>query len=108
MKTVLQPAGNHVLVVDTPVSTEISGIRLPDNVRQQEMVFGTVVSCGPLVVTAKAEDRIAYGPYAGKGVVLNGVEFRIMKEEQIEAYVRTVNPALQGVDRCDCSKGDLD
>jgi len=90
MKTILEPAGSHILVVDTAEVTEISGIQLPDNTRQKEMLFGTVVFCGPNTVGTKSGDRVAYGPYAGKSVVMNGTEFRLMLEEQIEAYIRQV------------------
>lgn len=87
-KSFLEPATDHLLVVDMPRSTSIDGIDLPDNQRQQEMVFGTVVFAGPDAEATKPEDRICYGPYAGKTVVLDGVEFRLLKEGQIEAYVR--------------------
>lgn len=87
-KTFLEPAGDHCLVVDMPQETVIEGITMPDNERQKEMVFGTVVFAGPLALKTHSEDRICYGPYAGKTVVLEGIEFRIIKEGQIEAYVR--------------------
>jgi co-chaperonin GroES (HSP10) len=87
----MQPAGDHVIVVDNPRETSIDGISMPDNVKQQEMAFGTVVFVGPKVSgDTKIEDIVCYGPYAGKSMVLNGVEFRIMKEGQIEAYVRNI------------------
>lgn len=89
-KNILEPAANHVLIVDSPRETEIAGISLPDNVKQQEMVFGTVIFVGPGMVNTKVQDRVCYGPYAGKNVVLEGIEFRLMLEEQIEAYVRAV------------------
>ena len=88
-KTYLEMAGDHVLLVDTPRDATIDGITLPDNVKQQDMVFGLVVSIGPKVSGyTKPEDRVCYGPYAGKEVALDGVVFRIMVEDQIEAYVR--------------------
>ena len=44
---------------------------------------------GPKVSTdTQPEDRICYGPYAGKNVVLDGIEFRLLREGQVEAYVR--------------------
>jgi chaperonin GroES len=89
-KNILEPAAGHVLLVDSPRETMIEGITMPDNVKQQEMVFGTVVFVGPGMVNTKVQDRVCYGPYAGKNVVLEGIEFRLMKEEQIEAYVRAV------------------
>jgi co-chaperonin GroES (HSP10) len=84
----LEPAGDHILLVDSPRETTLEGICLPDNVKQQEMVFGTVVYRGPLAVNTKPEDRVCYGPYAGKSVILDGVEFRLLHEGQIEAYIR--------------------
>ena len=88
-KSYLEPANDLLLVVDSPRETMIDGISMPENQRQQDMVFGTVVFTGPLVSpSTKQEDRICYGPYAGKTVVIEGVEFRLLKEGQIEAYIR--------------------
>lgn len=89
-KEFLEPSGDYLLAVDTPhQETTVDGITLPDNERQKEMMFGTVVFIGPMVsVCTKVEDRICYGPYAGKIVVFNGVAFRSLREEQIEFYVR--------------------
>lgn len=95
-KSTLQPANDMILVVDSPRETAIDGIVLPDNMKQQEMVFGTVIFIGPVVSPATAvSDRVAYGPYAGKTIVLDGVEFRLLREGQIEAYIRTVPDPVQ-------------
>lgn len=89
-ETYLEPAGDHILVVDSMVGTNIDGIELPDNVRNREMVYGTVVVVGPKCdkQITHAKDTVCYGPYAGKTVVLNGTEFRSIREEHIEAYIR--------------------
>lgn len=87
-KTILEPANIHVLAVDLPRTTSIDGIEMPDNERQQDMVFGVVVAAGPLATETKAEDRICYGPYAGKNVILDGVVFRLLLQGQIEGYLR--------------------
>ena len=84
----IEPANDHVLVADAPRETTISGISMPDNVKQQEMVFGIVVSIGPDVLHTRPEDQIFYGPYAGKSIVINGIEFRLLREGQIEGYLR--------------------
>ena len=86
--TFLEPASDHLLVVDTPFETTLDGISLPDNVRQQEMIFGTVVFVGPDADFTKVEDQVCYGPYAGKTVVFHGTEFRLLREGQIEMYIR--------------------
>ena len=87
-KHTLEPGKHHVLVVDRDRKQVIDGIELPDNVKQQEMVFGYVIAVGPDCEDAKPQDTVCYGPYAGKNVVLDGVEFRIMLEDSIEAWVR--------------------
>lgn len=97
-KTILEPANDYVLVADSPREITIDGISLPDNVKQQEMVFGTVIFVGPESKHTKPEDRICYGPYAGKSVVLDGLEFRLLREGQIEAYVRTVKEPDHGTE----------
>lgn len=84
----LEPANSHLLIRDDPREVTIEGITLPDNVRQQEMVFGTVVAVGLKVWDTKPGDHVCYGPYAGKGVILGGLELRLMLEGQIEGYVR--------------------
>jgi co-chaperonin GroES (HSP10) len=84
----LEPANDHVLVADNPVSTVIDGIEMPDAVRQQEMLFGVVVAKGPLALSTEPGNRVCYGPYAGKTIVLNGHELRLLREGQIESYVR--------------------
>lgn len=87
-KNFLEPASDHVLVVDNPRETTLDGISLPDNVRQQEMAYGTVVYVGPDTKHTKPEDQVCYGPYAGKTVAFDGFEFRLLCEGQIEMYIR--------------------
>jgi co-chaperonin GroES (HSP10) len=87
-KSYLEPANDYVMVVDSPRETTIDGIIMPDNQKQQEMVFGTVIFVGPEALKTMPEDRVCYGPYAGKTVVIDGVEFRIIRQGQIEGYIR--------------------
>jgi co-chaperonin GroES (HSP10) len=88
----LEPAGDHIIVLDSVASEKtLDGIILPDNEKQQEMVFGTVIFKGPLCSPwTHIEDTVAYGPYAGKFIIFQGVQFRLMKEGQIETYVRNI------------------
>ena len=87
-KSYIEPATDHVIVVDMPREVVIDGIVMPDNEKQQSMVYGTVVFVGPDAGRTKPEDRVMYGPYAGKGIVMEGTEFRLLREGQIEGYIR--------------------
>jgi co-chaperonin GroES (HSP10) len=91
-KNYLEPAGDNILVVDNlHTSTVIDGIEMPDNERQKDMLFGTVVFVGPDAKYTKPENVVCYGPYAGKLVAFEGVEFRALREGQIEFYLRKSN-----------------
>jgi co-chaperonin GroES (HSP10) len=89
--TYFDPATDHVLVAELPRETVIDGILMPDNEKQQEMVYGTVVLAGPDTRHTAAGNTIAYGPYAGKHIVVNGMQFRLLREGQIEGYLRKSN-----------------
>ena len=90
-KTRLEPMGDYLLVVDMPRTTILDEIELPSNIRQQEMTFGVVVAIGPNCLVLKEQDRICFGPYAGKGVVLEGVEFRLLRAGQVEGKIVSTN-----------------
>jgi co-chaperonin GroES (HSP10) len=89
-KTFVEPAGDAVLVVDIPQDSNIDGIMLPDNVRQLDMLVGLVIAVGPDAKhLTKPEDKVFYGPYAGKLVSVDGTQFRTIKQAHIELYLRT-------------------
>jgi len=92
---VIEPAGDYVIVADQPRDTTIDGIAMPDNIRNLEMLFGVIVFVGPNVTDKRTtpEQRVCYGPYAGKNVVMEGIEFRIIREGQIEGYIVKKTPA---------------
>ena len=88
-KSYLQPGGDRVLVIDKEQKNILGDMELPDNVRQLDMVYGYVIAVGPLSAPrVKPEETVCYGPYAGKLVNLEGVQFRILREGQIEAWIR--------------------
>lgn len=89
MAKVIVPAGDHVIVLENfGHETVIDGITMPENERQQEMAFGCVVFKGPKAFYTEVQDLVMFGPYAGKNAVIDGVQYRIMREGQIEAYLK--------------------
>ncbi len=84
----ITPFTDHILVFDLDrAMTTIDGIELPENVRQQDMMYGRVIAAGPLCQAVHPDDTIAYGPYAGKLISLDGVALKIMREGQAEARI---------------------
>lgn len=83
------PANDLVLILDIDGGTKLGDIDMPDNVRQKDMLSGRVIAVGLKVSDeTKKDDLVLYGPYAGKMTSLEGVQFRLVREGQIEAYVR--------------------
>ena len=98
----LVPEGDNVLVIDSDESTVLDGIELPSNAREKEMLFGTVVAVGPGARAAlTAGGRVAegtvvcYGPYAGINIILNGVQFRLMRAGQVAGHIEESNESVR-------------
>lgn len=87
-KTYLDPATDHVICAELAQTTIIDGIEQPDNVRQQEMMYGTVVYVGPDALRTHEGDHVAYGPYAGKYIIFEGFTFRLIRQGEIAMYIR--------------------
>lgn len=73
-----------------------SGILIPDTVKEKPLE-GEVISVGtgrktddgniiPLVV--KAGDKVLFGKYAGTEIKIDGIEYLLMKEDEILGIVR--------------------
>jgi chaperonin GroES len=91
-KTYIEPAGDHVIVAEGLQENTLDGITLPDNAKQQEMRTGVVVFTGPDVSKyTKVTNVVLYGPFAGKNIIVDGIEFRLLREGMIEAYLRKSN-----------------
>jgi co-chaperonin GroES (HSP10) len=90
-KNYIEPATDHVIVAESLQETVIDGITVPDNARQKEMLTGTAIFVGPDAHRTAAHDIVLYGPYAGKNIYIDGMEFRLLREGMIEAYIRKSN-----------------
>jgi len=93
-KIAFTPIEDRVLV--QPVAAETvsaSGIVLPDSA-QEAPNRGKVVAAGPgrfakdgsrVEMPVANGDEVIYGPYSGTKVELNGVEYKILRAEEILA-----------------------
>ena len=87
----IKPLADRVLVEPAAAETKTSsGIIIPDTAKEKPQK-GTVVAVGPGTkenpVTVKVGNKVLYGKYAGTELQLEGVDYLMMKENDILAIV---------------------
>ena len=90
-KIKIRPLADRVLIEPAAAETKTSsGIIIPDTAKEKPQK-GTVVAVGPGTkenpVTVKVGNKVLYGKYAGTELQLEGVDYLIMKENDILAVV---------------------
>ena len=90
-KIKIQPLADRVLIEPAAAETKTSsGIIIPDTAKEKPQI-GTVVAVGPGTkenpVTVKVGNKVLYGKYAGTELQLEGVDYLMMKENDILAIV---------------------
>ena len=87
----IKPLADRVLVEPAPAETKTAaGIIIPDNAKEKPQK-GTVVAVGngkkdePL--TVKVGDTVLYSKYGGTELKFEGVDYLIMREDDILAIV---------------------
>ncbi|MAS29115.1 MAG: co-chaperone GroES [Flavobacteriaceae bacterium] len=90
-KIKIQPLADRVLIEPAAAETKTSsGIIIPDTAKEKPQK-GTVVAVGPGTkenpVTVKVGNQVLYGKYAGTELQLEGVDYLMMKENDILAIV---------------------
>lgn len=95
------PAGYRILIVTSKVNEKTKGgVYLPEDLRKAEdtaTIIGKVLRLGPEAYNSK--ERFPTGPYCGEGdyiifrsyggtrFKLDGVEFRLLNDDAVEAVV---------------------
>jgi len=92
----IQPLGDRILIKPTEQAEEkIGGIIIPDTAKEKPQE-GEVVAVGPGKVlengtrqapSVKVGDKVLYGKYAGTEVKSGGLEYLIVREDDILAIV---------------------
>lgn len=83
--------GQRVAVLEPDEETTKGGLYIPDEAKEGSMKLneGVVVGIGEDVDFVKIDDYIYYTTYSGHTATRNGVEFRVMNEEDIIGRVLT-------------------
>lgn len=85
MSTPLTPLDDRVIAVkEKTANTTASGFFLPDSAKEKSSV-AVVEAVGPKAKSIKKGDRIVYKEYSATELKVNGVEYLIVKEEDILA-----------------------
>lgn len=86
-KVPLSPLGDYVVAQQEAAQTKTaSGLFLPDNAGEKPKI-ANVVAVGPLVKDVKVADKIIFGGYSNTDIKIDGVEYMLIKQENIFAKV---------------------
>lgn len=85
MSTPITPLADRVVAVREVAATKTaSGLYLPDNAKEQSSA-AKVEAVGPDVKSVKKGDRIVFKEYSTTELKISGIEYLIVKEEDILA-----------------------
>jgi len=87
----IKPLADRVLVKPIEAeTTTASGLIIPDSAKEKQQE-GTVIAIGNGTkdepMTVKVGDTVLFGKYAGTELVLEGIEYLIMREADILAII---------------------
>jgi chaperonin GroES len=94
------PLGDRILlkpILEEEVNKTASGIIIPDTVSKEKPEQGKVIAVGEgkwaeggkrIPVSVKVGDKVVFSRYGYEEIKLDGVEYYILKEENILAIIR--------------------
>lgn len=88
MSVPIQPLGDYVVAQQEAAQTKTaSGLYLPESA-QEKPKTSKIVAVGKNVKELKVGDRIVFKTYGGTDLKLEGVEYAIIKEEDVLATIK--------------------
>jgi chaperonin GroES len=86
-KVPLAPLADYVVACQEAAQTKTaSGLFLPDNTGEKPKI-ATVVAVGPAAKDVQVDDKIIFGGYSNTDIKIDGVEYMLIKQENIFAKV---------------------
>ena len=87
----VRPLSDRVLIKPAEMEQKTaSGIIIPDTAKEKPM-RGEVVAVGPgkkdEPMSVKVGDQVLYGKYSGTEIAINGIDYLIMRENDIYAII---------------------
>lgn len=88
MSVPIQPLADYIVAqTEEAASKTASGLYLPGGAQEKPSV-AKVVAAGPGVGSVKVGDKVIYKSYAQTQVKIDGVEYLLVKEEDVLATVK--------------------
>jgi len=88
MSAPLQPLGDYVVAMHEEAAAKTaSGLYLPDNAKEKPKT-AKIVATGPAAKQVKVGQRIVYKSYSTTEIKVDGIEYILVKEEDILATVK--------------------
>jgi len=83
----LKPLGDRLLVEYSAAEEKTAGgIYIPDSAKEKPQE-GVVLAVGKDVEEVKAGDRVIFGKYSPDKVTMDGVEYAVIKEDDVMGIV---------------------
>ena len=87
----VKPLSDRVLVLPNPAEDKTAGgLIIPDTAKEKPLA-GKVVAVGPgtkdVQMEVKVGDQVLYGKYAGQEIQIDGVDYLMMKQNDILAII---------------------
>jgi chaperonin GroES len=87
-KVPLAPLSDYIVAKQEAAQTKTaSGLFLPDNVGEKPKI-ATVMAVGPAANDVKVGDKIIFGGYSNTDIKIDGVEYMLIKQENIFATIK--------------------
>lgn len=84
-KSPITPLADYVVVQQEEAKTKTaSGLYLPDSGTEKPKI-AKILAVGPAVRDVKAGDRVIFGGYSNTDIKIDGVEYMLVKNENIYA-----------------------
>jgi chaperonin GroES len=84
----IQPLADYVVARGEEAAAKTaSGLYLPDNAKEKPKTV-LIVGVGPQVTQVKVGDRVIYKSFSSTEIKVDGVEYAIIKEEDVIAKVK--------------------
>ncbi len=86
-KVPITPLADYVVVVQEEAKNKTaSGLYLPDNASEKPKI-AEILAVGPLVKDVKVGDKVIFGGYSNSEVKIDGVEYILVKNENVYAKI---------------------